>query len=65
MTRRERRKRERKGFAKLILTEEEKDRRLIEEITKKIEDAQVFQEEQIRKGIEPKPITASTDWEVF
>jgi len=65
MMRREKRERERKRFMKSTLTNEERDKRMIEEIMEKIANAREFQVEQARRGIKPEPITVSTDWEPF
>jgi len=63
MTRKERREWERKEFMRSILESEGRDKKMIEEITKKIADVRAFQEEQVRRGIESETITVSTDWE--
>jgi len=68
MTRRKRRewnRWERRELMRLILEDEERDKKIIEEVTKKLADARAFQEEQVRRGIEPEPITVSTDWHEF
>jgi len=65
MTRRDRRRWEGMGFIEPVLTDEERDKRLIDEMMEKIEIARAFQAEQVRRGIEPEPITVSSEWEAF
>jgi len=68
MTRKERReweRWERKEFMRSILESEKRDKKMIDEMMEKVEAARAFQEEQIRRGIEPETITVSSDWELF